>query len=84
MAFILLIKSLLQVLLPAGIRLAMAGTADEEGQRMNENDQRVAEQTPNEALRVGFAPLVDSAPLVMAQENPYETQSIKASFSVAT
>ena len=58
------------------------GTADELSQRMNENDQRIAEQIPNGALRVGFVSLVDSAPLVMAQENPNETQPIKEPFSV--
>ena len=61
MAFILPIKSLLPVLWPAGIRLAVAGTADEEGQRMNENDHRVAEQIPNKGAPGRLRPAVDSA-----------------------
>ena len=48
MAFILLIKLLLRASGPAGIGLALAGTADEWSQRMNENDQRVPEPFPNE------------------------------------
>jgi len=41
-------RSLLLVFGPDGIGLALAGIADEWSQRMNENDQRVAELFPNE------------------------------------
>jgi len=43
MAFILAIKLLLWAFGSAGIRLALAGTADELNQCMNENSQCVAE-----------------------------------------
>ena len=41
-------RLLLRASVPAGIGLALAGTADEWSQRMNENDQRVAELFPHE------------------------------------
>jgi hypothetical protein len=55
MPFILTIKLLLRASVPAGIGLALAGTADEWSQRMNENDQRVAELFPNETDTSGFS-----------------------------
>ena len=56
MAFILLIKSLSAALWPAGIRLAMPGIADGERQRMNEYDQRIAEQSPkNQSIKAAIS-----------------------------
>jgi len=74
MPFILPIKSLLQVLWSAGTRLAVAETADELRQRMNENGRDVY-------ARASHA-LNNPPDSIQHALNPYESRSIQEPLGV--